>query len=208
MRRTFLQCIGCLLFLSLSGQCALANDFLHRNFILGEMKKSALRNQDFSYPFISTLDIKKEKGDFSSNSGSIIFNAPNKAVSIYDSSISYDLTDFYNSRQHRARLVLNQFIPGTHLLLSGGFDTGSTAPKIAVSPSWFIGLSGYKKINQDLYLYFTSGSWQNQKVTETPCTDDYGREYWCPALVAWSDRPAQNFKSGRFMDLKIEYLFK
>ena len=189
-----------------AGQAA-ADDFFQRSFILGELRKSAMLGKNFKLPFVTQLEVRKELGYFSSNSGMTVFAAPQKATSAYDASISYDLTDFYTSRKPRVRLVVNQFISGTDLMVSGGWDTGSTAPKITISPSFFLGLSGYKKLNNQLYFYFTTGAWQQQKVTEFPCTDEYDREYWCPTLIAWSDRPANNFKPGRFADLKLEYIF-
>lgn len=185
----------------------MADDFLHRSFVLGELRKSALRGTHFFQPFITQFDLKKEQGIFSSNSGLVAFSAPTKVSSAYDPSATYDLADFYNSRKQRLRIVANQFIPDTNLLISAGYDSGSTASKISISKTWFLGLSGYQEINKQLFLYFASGAWQKQQVTEQPCVDQYDREYWCPKLIAWSDRPVANFKPGRFWDLKLEYVF-
>jgi hypothetical protein len=196
-----------LMLLCLWAQQASADDFLQRSFVLGELRKSALRGKNFSWPFVTQLEVKKEWGMFSSNSGMIAFSTPQRATSAYDPSISYDLTDLYTSKRARARLVVNQFIPDTNWMLSAGYDSGSAAPKIVVSPTFFAGVSGYKKLDTRLHFYWTSGAWQQQKITEYPCIDDYDREYWCPALIAWSDRPANSFKPGRFVNFKLEYIF-
>lgn len=188
-------------------QQASADDFFQRSFILSELKKSALLSKNFDLPFVTQLEVRKEAANFSSNSGLIAFSTPKTASSAYDKTISYDLTNFYTSENHRARFVVNQFLPGTDLLISAGYDSGSSTQKIAISKTWFMGLAGYKKFNDHFYFYFSSGSWQQQHVTESPCLDEYGREYWCPTLIAWSDRPVTTFKPGRFLDLKFEYIF-
>lgn len=196
-----------LILLSFGSQQVVADDFSQRSFLLSELRKSAILGRNFNWPFVSQFEVKKEWGFFSSNSGMAVFSAPQKATSAYDPTISYDLSDFYTSRKNRVRLVVNQFIPDTPLMISGGYDSGSSAPKITISPTFFMGLSGYRKLDRQLYFYFTSGAWQKQKVTEYPCVDEYDREYWCPTLIAWSDRPVSNFKPGRFLDLKLEYVF-
>lgn len=188
-------------------QQAYADDSFQRKFILGELKKSVHLGKNFDLPFVTQLEIKKEAANFSSNSGLIAFSAPKIASSAYDKTVSYDLTNFYNSKSHRTHLVLNQFLPSTDLMISLGFDSGSSTQKITISKTWFMGLAGYKKLNNHLFFYFSAGSWQKQSVTEFPCLDEYNREYWCPTLSAWSDRPADSFKPGRFLDMKFEYLF-
>lgn len=185
----------------------IADDFSQRSYLLSELRKTAILGRNFNWPFISQFEVKKEGGFFSSNSGVDVFSAPQKVTSAYDPSVSYDLTDFYTSRVNRIRIVVNQFIPDTPLMISGGYDSGSAAPKITISPTFFIGLSGYKKLDRRLYFYFTSGAWQQQKVTESPCVDEYDREYWCPRLIAWTDRPANIFKPGRFLEIKFEYIY-
>ena len=46
------------------------------------------------------------------------------------------------------------------------------------------------------------------RLSERPCLDSYDREYWCPALVAWADRPQVNQpKAESYLDVKYSILF-
>ena len=187
--------------------CAAANDFIHRELMLQSLERAVLTGHQPRHPFLTQLDLRREQGLFSGTAGLVRFAAPRVVASAYDPGVVYDLGDFYASSQQRLRLVVNQYLPGTRLVLSAGVDTGSQAAKISISRSFFFGVSGHAQLSQRWDLKFTSGAWQRQKVAERPCVDAFERQYWCPNLTAWTERPSLNFQPSHFLDLRLTYRF-
>ena len=189
-------------------EVAHAIDPLHRANVYGALRYQAWTGNRISLPFISELDVKREISSFASNSGYPLLSAPAKGTSVYDStSTTYDSTAFYTAKNIRTHFILNYFIPGTPILLSGGYDTGSRAQKISISPASFIGLSSYKRIDSNSAIFFMMGGWQKEKITEAPCVDSYDREYWCANLSAWSDHAPLAPVAFRFVEIKYELKF-
>lgn len=186
-----------------------AFDLLHRVHVDRALRYHAWSDYKIELPFISELDVRREVNVFSSNSGrNTILAVPSKVVSVYDStSAEHDLSPFYTAQNIRTHFILNYFVPGTTLLVSWGYDSGSKAQKIAISPTAFLGLSSYKRINSNSAVFFTMGGWQKQRVTETPCVDSYQRQYWCANLSAWSDYSTLTAPVFRFIDIKYELKF-
>jgi len=186
-----------------------AIDPLHRVNVYSALRYQAWTDKKIFFPFISELDLRREVGIFSSNSGfTTLLAAPPSVTSIYDSSsTTHDLTSFYTAQNIRTHFILNYFIPGTSILVSGGYDTGSKAQKITISPTSFIGVSTYKRIDPNSAIFFMMGGWQRERVTETPCVDSYEREYWCANLSAWSDHTPLSPAAFRFVELKYELKF-
>ena len=197
------------LFFFTSVSVAYAIDPLHRVNAYSALRYEALTDKKIYFPFISEMDVRREIGRFSSNSGfTTHLAAPSKVSSIYDStSTSYDLTPYYTSSNVRAHLILNYFIPETSILVSVGYDSGSNAQKISISSTRFFGLSSYKRIDSSSTIFLMMGAWEREKITEAPCVDSYGREYWCANLSAWSDHTPMAPKAFRFFDVKYEYKF-
>ena len=195
--------------LGLIPRAVYAIDPLHRVNVYGALRYKAWTDKKIQFPFISEIDLRREVGMFSSNSGvTTLLAAPSKVASIYDStSTSFDVTPFYTAQNIRAHLILNYFIPDTPILLSVGYDTGSKAQKISISSTRFIGLSSYKRINSNSAIFFMMGGWQREIITETPCVDSYEREYWCANLSAWSDHTPLAPSAFRFIDIKYEFKF-
>jgi hypothetical protein len=193
----------------MAASVACAIEPLHRVNILAALRYQAWTDNKIPFPFISEMDLRRDVGMFPSNSGvTTLLAAPLKIVSIYDAtSTAYDLKSYYTAQNIRAHLILNYFIPDTPILLSAGYDSGSKAQKISISPTKFIGLSSYKRINSNSAIFFMAGGWQRERITETPCVDSYEREYWCANLSAWSDHTPLTSNAFRFIDIKYEFKF-
>ena len=157
--------------------------------------------------FISSLDIRHEKGIFLKNTGDFAFSAPAYANSAYDGEIGYDISKFYLAKNNRISIIANKYIGEDRWLLSFGLDNGSKSEKFDMSSSVFAGISKSFTLNKNTYLYLSSGKWWGGKVTERPCIDSYDREYWCPNLTSWADRPATNTTRAGYIDIRFQYFF-
>jgi hypothetical protein len=194
-------------FIFLIGFSCSANDFLQRSFILNELTRrnvSITQNDDV---FVSSFDIRSEKGIFLKNTGEFAFSAPAYVKSAYDGAIGYDISKFYTAKNRRISLIANKYIGNDRWLVSFGLDNGSRSEKLDISNSIFSGISKSFTLDKNTYLYFSSGKWWGGKVTERPCIDAYDRAYWCPNLTAWSDRPATNTTRAGFIDVRFQYIF-
>ena len=205
MKRSLFWLLG----LGVAPGAVYAFDPLHRVHVDRALRLQAWSDYKIEHPFVSELDVRREVNVFSSNSGhNTVLAVPSKVVSAYDStSTAHDLTPFYAAQNIRTHFILNYFVPGTTLLVSWGYDSGSKAQKISLSPTTFLGLSSYKRINSSSALFFTMGGWQKQRITETPCVDSYDRQYWCANLSAWSDHSPLTAPVFRFVDIKYELKF-
>ena len=70
-----------------------------------------------------------------------------------------------------------------------------------------MGISTYKKIDTKSAVFFMAGGWQKERISEQPCVDAYDREYWCPNLIAWSDRKPITSMPLRFAEVRYERHF-
>ena len=185
-----------------------AGDLEHRHIMNVAAVMAAATGTTIPYPFISTIEGSREEGVFRDSAGLLVYSAPRSARSEYDKANLYDLTDFYKSSRLRSRIVLNMAEPYTQIYVSAGIDTGSNAPKLSVSKSYFLGLTRGFKLKSNQYLIASAGKWFGMRLSERPCLDSYDREYWCPALVAWADRPQVNQpKAESYLDVKYSILF-
>ena len=196
----------CLLVLHLHGANAI--ELTHKNYTFNALRKQAWAPQSMPLMFISEIDIRREVNTFSSNSGSMVLNAMAKVTSEYDATATaYEMTPFYTAANSRKHLISNFAIPNSPFLLSLGLDSGSRSEKIAISKSYFVGLSAYQKLDASSILLFTSGGWQRERIVEQPCFDSYDREYWCPNLTAWSDHKPLSAIPLRFVEVRYERRF-
>ena len=198
--------IYCLVILSL--QSASAIELTHRKFTLNAMRNQAWTSGPLPFGFVSEIEIRREVNLFSSNSGIAVLNAQPRVTSEYDdTSNAYAMTHFYTAAKQRQHLISNFVIPNTKALISIGYDSGSRAEKIAISKTFFIGLSAYKRLDSNTAIFFMAGGWQKERITEQPCIDDYDREYWCPNLTAWSDYKPLAVTPLRFAEVRYERRF-
>jgi hypothetical protein len=175
---------------------------VHRLLMIARANPSFVR-----YPVLSDLYLMKERGNFTHSTGRSFLYVPDTAYSAYDDSVSYRLTPFYTPKNTRFRGIVNYFEPNKQWLLSLGYDSGLQADKLSVSPSTFIGLAKSFEIDKANNLSVSWGQWFGGKVTERPCLDAYDRQYWCPNLSAWIDRPALDTSPGKYYELKYQWLF-
>ena len=198
--------IYCLVILSLQSVSAI--ELTHRKFTLNAMRNQAWTSGPLPFGFVSEFEIRREVNLFSSNSGFAILNTQSKVTSEYDeTSNAYAMTHFYTAAKHRQHLISNFLIPNTKALISIGYDSGSRAEKIAISKTFFIGLSAYKRLDSNSAIFFMAGGWQKEKIIEKPCIDEYDREYWCPNLTAWSDYKPLSTSPLRFAEVRYERRF-
>ena len=159
------------------------------------------------YPVLSDLYLMKENGNFTQSTGRSFLSVPRTAYSAYDDSIAYPLTPFYTPKNTRYRWIANYMEPFTQWLISFGYDSGMQADKLSVAPSTFIGLAKTIEIDKANSLSVSWGQWFGGKVTERPCLDAYDRQYWCPNLTAWIDRPHLDTQPGKYYELKYQWQF-
>jgi len=197
-------CYG--LILLIASQCA-ASDFTQRSFILNELMHRNSSAAQINDVFISSFDIRHEKGVFLKNTGDFAFSAPAYASSAYDGTIGYDISKFYSAKKNRISVIANKYIGEDRWLVSFGIDNGSRSEKLDISNSAFAGISKAFTLNKNTYLYVSSGKWWGGKITERPCIDSYDREYWCPNLTSWADRPATNTTKAGYIDMRFQYVF-
>jgi len=198
--------IYCLAMLGL--QSANAIELTHRNYTFNAMQKIAWTSGSLPFAFVSEIDVRREVNTFSSNSGLLVLNVLEKVTSEYDAtSNNYVMTPFYTGFKQRQHLISNFSIPSTNTLLSIGFDSGSKSQKISISRTFFVGFSTYKKIDTKSALFLMAGGWQKERIKEQPCVDSYDREYWCPALTAWTDYKPLTATPLRFAEVRYERRF-
>jgi len=170
---------------------------------------TAARDAQFKmdYPFITQMYVQREQGNFTLSSGRGLLSVNDTVVSAYDQDIAHNISDFYKTKNTRQRWVLNYLETDTRWLLSFGYDSGAQADKLSIQPSVFLGLAKNFELRRDHHLMFSWGQWFGGKVTERPCLDAYDREYWCPNLSAWSERPGLDTSPGKYYELKYQWLF-
>lgn len=190
----------------LSGQC-LGDDSTQRRLILNELKRSTKSDIKIDMPFVSQLVVRNERGIFLKNTGEVLFSAPERAFSGYDSAIAHDVGKFYQAENNRVNIIINKYLGSTGVLASIGFDGGSTTEKFKVSNSKYLGLARSISFGSRSTLYVSTGRWFGGKVSESPCIDSYDREYWCPNLTAWTDRPVIKSRKEEHFDIVWQLSF-
>lgn len=183
-----------------------ANDLEHRIFLNRLALQVEEKNILIGIPFPSTVDAGLENGHFTRSSGMPLINVNSIAASAYDTSIVHDISGFYKSQSLRFRFILNYFEPISKSFVSFGVDSGTTTEKLTVNKSLFIGLTKAVKIQKNNYIYASVGQWFGGKITESSCLDSYDREYYCPNLTAWADRPKMVQTEEKYIEIK--YIFK
>jgi hypothetical protein len=202
-----IRCLLCVLCHAACNFSAHASDEDHRDTISRVLMASSQFGTNWPYPFITQLYLQREQGHFTLSSGQSLIAVPATVASGYDASISYPISDFYRANKLRQRWVMNYLEPGSGWLVSLGYDSGTQANKLSIAPSLFGGAAKNFVLAKNHFLLFSWGQWFGGKVTERPCLDAYNREYWCPNLTAWIDRPSLNTDPGRYHEMKYQWLF-
>lgn len=186
---------------TLVGSQCLANDLQHRRMVLSELKRNAMAGYKAEFPFVSHFSLRSEDGLFLRSTGELAFRAPSQASSAYDAAVVHDLSEFYRAKRARTAFIVNQHLGNSGYLLSLGYDSGSRSEKFQVARSAYLGLAKSFRLKHGSALYVSAGRWLGGAVTESACLDAYDREYWCPNLTAWQDRPGLKNRREGHVDL-------
>jgi hypothetical protein len=135
------------------------------------------------------LDIQKfEKTDFFFRDADekTIVSFSNPVTSPYDPDLTYDVSQFYQPQKSRYRAVLaNNYQMGFVFL--AGVDTGHRSSKLTISPALMLGGAYTLKLSRYSTLSLAGYKWAGGAITESPCLDEFDREYMCAQLIAWTD---------------------
>lgn len=186
---------------------ALAGDEEQRDMVQRILMAARDVHFNMDYPFVTQMYVQREQGSFTLSSGRGLLAINGMATSAYDQAIAHNISDFYNAANTRQRWLLNYLAPETRWLFSFGYDSGSQADKLSIESSVFLGLAKNFELSRNHNLLFSWGQWFGGKVTERPCLDAYDREYWCPNLSAWIDRPTLDTQPGKYYELKYQWQF-
>jgi hypothetical protein len=203
--RGFVQSLLCILVVLTAN--AHAGDEDQRDMVQRILMASRDVHFKLDYPFVTQMYVQREQGNFTLSSGRGLLSVNDTATSAYDEAITHNISDFYKATNTRQRWVLNYLEPDTRWLFSFGYDSGTQADKLSIEQSVFLGLAKNFELSRDHHLMFSWGQWFGGKVTDRPCLDAYDREYWCPNLSAWTDRPALDTTPGKYYELKYQWLF-
>jgi hypothetical protein len=185
---------------------SLADDLEHRRSIARVALLAEERNIPIGFPFPSTGEAGFENGRFTRSSGMPLINVSSTAASAYDTTVVHDISGFYKSQNLRYRFILNYLEPMSKSFVSLGIDSGTKTEKLTINKSLFIGLTKAITIQKNNFIYASAGHWFGGKISESPCLDSYGREYYCPNLTAWTDRP--NLVQMQEKYIEIKYILK
>ena len=203
-RLCILSFMGCVFLLSTH---VFASEDVHRQTVQRLLMMARAEPALVRYPVLSDVYLMKEHSNFTQSSGRSFLSVPRRAYSAYDDSIAYPLTPFYTPKNTRYRWIANYIEPFTQWLISFGYDSGSRADKLSVAPSTFLGLAKTFEIDKANTMSVSWGQWFGGKVTEHPCLDSYDRQYWCPNLTAWIDRPTLDTQPSKYYELKYQWQF-
>lgn len=108
--------------------------------------------------------------------------------SVYDSTVCYDLSKFYESTMPQI-LISGFFMLNGNTAITWGLDSGYRSEKLTVTPAVLIGLSKrwFFSEKRDSQFIVEASGWAGQSVSHTPCIDSQDRLYYCGTLSAWSD---------------------
>jgi hypothetical protein len=122
--------------------------------------------------------------------GQSLMPKPSNVCSIYDSSVCFDVSGFYNPSYPQV-ILSGMFASDADTIFSFGLNSGFSAPKVTVSPAIMLGLSKRFYVGnikeRDSHIILEANSWFAGSVKHSPCYDSFDRAYYCANLSAWSD---------------------
>jgi hypothetical protein len=159
--------------------------------------------------WLSTLEQKGGSDTLSSAAGHSLLFIPRIVQSGYDSSVVYDVSGFYSgTRKTRVNFLFNFSTETFGEIFSFGFDSGTSAAKVALSKALFVGYTRTISPSKNAFFTFSSGSWLGGDLSERPCIDTYDREYHCASLTAWSDyMPPTYHRNPYYIDAIFRLVF-
>jgi len=128
--------------------------------------------------------------NFIYTNGQAFMKAPSNVCSIYDSSICYEVSGFYNPSYPQV-ILSGMFASDADTIFSFGLNSGFSAPKVTASPAIMLGLSKRFYVGnikeRDSHIILEANSWFAGSIKHSPCYDSFDRAYYCANLSAWSD---------------------
>lgn len=158
--------------------------------------------------WISSFNSEKTPKYFTSASGAPILTPPASVVSAYDpTSTRFSTSKFYALQNDHRRLIghVNGFSKGE--IFSIGYDTGINTQKLNINDSIYAGYAKTLLLTKSSLITISFGGWVGGKINESSCVDDYGRQYSCQSLTAWSDHHPNHPKPLLFLDLRHVWIF-
>ncbi|MFM7801303.1 MAG: hypothetical protein ACKO69_04010 [Limnohabitans sp.] len=207
LERTRLLAMGLIVTLNLGSGMAWAGEFEHRWMVQRALAAVLWEGRQQPLVFFSDIYVQREIGNFTQSTGRMYLSVSDKVTSNYHSGSVYSLSGFYEAQRWRKRWVLNFLEPQSHWLVSLGHDNGVQTRKLNISPSLFLGLAKAMTLPHGQSLQIALGKWFGAMLNESPCVDDYDRQYWCPNLTAWIDRPKPDASSMHFYEFKYQLVF-
>jgi hypothetical protein len=157
--------------------------------------------------WLSSITNNASSATLADPTGKAILSIPKIAPSGYDSSVFYNLSDFYNgANKPRLNFILNYASENYGEIFSLGFDSGTKAKKVELDKSFFVGYTRSVFTRNSYIFSFSTGVWLAGSLSESPCFDTYDREYHCPTLTAWSDySPRKHNRRSYYIDLRLTF---
>lgn len=171
---------------------------------LSEISYNSLNSNANNLGWIANIKIDNTPSTYRRNDSEIIFEHKDKAKSIYDSSVIYDINRFYDPKKANIQLGYSFITEKPGRIFSLGYDNGLKTKKLKISKSYFAGYVETFKFDKNDYLTFNSGIWIGGTIKEEPCIDSYDREYWCQNFLAWSDYEP-TYERDNFYRINVNY---
>lgn len=168
---------------------------------------SKLHNANLPIVYLSRLSIDKNPAVISNASGLSLISPISVVYSGYDSSVSYDVSNFYHMNKPRVQsaLTIPTSSPGQYLSI--GLDSGVSTQKLNVSSGLFLAYTNTINLNKDTFFNYSFGGWLGGKISESPCYDSFDRAYSCKSLTAWSDYSPIYPAQYRYLSVRAVKLF-
>ena len=158
-------------------------------------------------PWLTRFSFETRPSEITLADDQYLYARPEVVRSGYDQSVAHNVEHFYKPAAPRVKMIMHY--SGWHEgeVFTFGFDTGFSAAKIEMEPALFIGYTRAFQVAELTHITLGVGSWFGGRVSESPCLDSYDREYWCPALTAWTDYAPPRRRLSRYIHLTLTHRF-
>jgi hypothetical protein len=176
----------------------------HRSLIIMTSKNSL--EQRLPVPWFVSHFSSTTEGQVTAAGGAVVMNIRSSVPSVYDASTSYEVGKFFRANNNRLSLIAN-WGSSAGTIWSIGFDSGYKSQKLKLNHSLFLGATKSWQAKKNQTITLGLGAWLGGGVSESPCMDDYDRQYSCSSLIAWSDRTQLQSNTYRYFDFSLTHNF-
>ncbi len=127
-----------------------------------------------------------------------------KEAKSYDG-ITRDISKFYTPKSRTFSIGGDIYTKNTKISLH--YDDGINTPKFKVDDTIAVQVTKHMPINENWSINLTAGYKKNGQSTDISCSDDYGKEYYCGNLTAWSDHTTDKIEDDWNAGFTINYKF-